>query len=617
MVQPPPPEKLPPLEIEPRARGWRDRLAEMTPLEQLLWAVAGLLAIVALIVFVPTLFSPSDNRAAIRQATLTRFAQIAPPTRSPFPTITPSVTPTPSSTPLPTLPPLVIPTPPADGAILTFSPNPDRTGWLGSKEFAPRWRDRNLYSGTAQGQRLVGVLQFDLQALPPGSKISFAALEMTGRNARFAMTTGEWRVELLDAKVSANWDEATYETVQQIPALATIGTPYTPRELAAGQTNRFSFAPDQLKLLERQLDVGLLNLRVRGPTEGSDHFFAWEAGTGVAAPTLYLVAVPSSFAVITVTPTPENVFAAATRVVEQTRQVQQFGTPTPFPRSIATVTPGATSVVVITNTPTPAHIETAWHRSAYATAMAMTTGTFTPLPPNWVTATPPPLLIPVESLTPRPTPTRTPTPRDLVQLALQPIPAQFFNKILFKSGSRDAPLIWSVDPDGRNLALVTDRAIHERATARDAISPDGAFLLYNAPSIDFPDALQIWIQSATRPGVALQRLTWLRTGYAYAPAWAPTGNKFAYVSSETGRDEIWLFDLETKRTQKLTTSPDWYWNQYPSWSPDGKRIAFSSDRGHIGSFTEIWTMNADGTGEIKLGDGTRDAWAPVWIKWKQ
>jgi Tol biopolymer transport system component len=227
------------------------------------------------------------------------------------------------------------------------------------------------------------------------------------------------------------------------------------------------------------------------------------------------------------------------------------------------------------------------------------------------------LLIPVSSLTPPATPTRTPTPRDLTQLALQPIPAQFFNKILFQSGARQAPLIWAIDPDGSNLALVTDRAVYDRAVARDVISPDGAFLLYNAPSIDFPDALQIWIQYQGRPAIPAQRLTWIRAGVAYAPAWAPYGNKFAYVSSETGRDEIWLFDLETKRTQKLTSSPDWYWNQYPSWSPDGKRIVFSSDRGHIGSFTEIWTMNPDGTGEIKLGDGTRDAWAPVWIKWKQ
>jgi len=623
MVYPPPPEPPQPpepmAEREPRARGVGARLGEqianMTPLERLLWAVAGLLLIVAIASFAPLFFPSSRPRPAFPTSTLLAAGAVA--TRTPLPSATPSSTPTPSATPFPTQSPLVLPTPPADGMSLTFSPNPDRTGWLGSKELAPRWRDRNLHAGSLQNQVLVSVLQFDLTSLPPGSKILYAALEITGRDRRSIGTTGEWRLEWLDAQISAMLDEATFDAVAQVRALTVLGKPLKPEELAAGVTNRFVFTPDQLKLLEQQLEIGTLTLRLRGPNGQDNNLFTWEAGSGIAAPTLYLVVVPASFNVITATPTPENVFVAATRVVEQTRFAQQFGTPTPFPRAIATATPGATSIVVITNTPTPAHIETAQHRAAYATAVAMTTGTFTPLPPNWVTATPLPLLIPAASLTPQPTPTRTPTPRDIPKLASQPLPPEFFNKILFKSGSRDAPLVWVIDPDGTNLALVTDRAVYDRAAARDVISPDGAFLLYNAPSIDFPDTLQIWIQYLGRPSISAQRLTWLRSGLAYAPAWAPYGNKFAYTSSETGRDEIWLFDLETKRTQKLTNSTDWYWNQYPSWSPDGKRIAFSSDRGHQGTFTEIWTMNADGTGEIKLGDGTRDAWAPVWVKWKR
>ncbi|MCX7841153.1 MAG: hypothetical protein N2559_17080, partial [Anaerolineae bacterium] len=462
-----------------------------------------------------------------------------------------------------------------------------------------RWRDRNLHAGSLQGQTLVSVVQFDLTSLPPGTKILYAALELTGRDRRNIGASGEWHIELLNPPPSTAWDEMTYDTLAQTRALTTFGKPLTPKDLAAGATNRFILTSEQLKLVEQQLEVGTLTLRLRGPSGAGTNLFTWEAGTGIAAPTLYLVAVPASFVVITATPTPENVFIAATRVVEQTRFAQQFGTPTPLPRVFATATPAAT-VVVITNTPTPAHVETALYRSAYATAVAMTTGTFTPLPPHWITATPPPLLIPVVSLTPLPTPTYTPTPRDPVQLARQPLPAELYNKILFQSGPRNAPLIWSMDPDGKNLALVTDREVYERAAAREVVSPNGAFLLYNAPSIDFPETLQIWIQYLGLPRTPPQRLTGHRRGIAYAPAWSPVEHQFAYTSNETGRDEIYVWDLQTNQRRQLTRSTDWYWNQFPSWSPDGKRIVFSSDREHPGAFTEIWVMNADGTGAIKL-----------------
>jgi len=574
----------------------------------------------ALAVFIPSLLP--DSRSVARSAALTRLAPGNLPTRSPSPSRSPSWTPTASSTPLPTLEPLIVPTPPADGVSLTFAPNPDRTGWVGSQELAPHWRDRNLHSGTYQGQSIISVLQFDLRSLAPSSEILYAALELTGRDRGNIGTVGEWGLEWIDAQATATWDDATYDVVQKVPQLTILGKPLTPQELDARLTNRLIFTPEQLKLLQQQLEIGILNLRLRGPTEQENNLFTWEAGSGVTAPTLYVVAVPAAFAVITATPTPVNVFAAATLVTQQTRQAEQFGTPTPLPRSIVTASPVVPTIRIITNTPTPGHVATEIFRSAYATAVAVTTGTPTPLPPNWITATPLPLMIPIENLTPVPTPAPTATPRDLIRQASQPLPPQFFNKILFQSGSRDAPLIWAIDPDGKNLALVTDRAIYDRATARDVISPDGAFLLYNAPHIDFPDALQIWIQVQGPPPLFRtfywQRLTAIRRGYAYAPAWAPYGNKFAYASTETGRDEIWVMELDPRKTQRLTNSIDWYWNQFPSWSPDGKRIAFSSDRGHMGSFTELWTMNADGTGdEIKLGDGTRDAWAPVWVKWKQ
>ena len=52
---------------------------------------------------------------------------------------------------------------------------------------------------------------------------------------------------------------------------------------------------------------------------------------------------------------------------------------------------------------------------------------------------------------------------------------------------------------------------------------------------------------------------------------------------------------------------------FPSWSPDGSRIAFTSDRDRQGD-DEIFAMNADGTGVVQLTttNGSIDDWWPAW-----
>jgi len=82
-------------------------------------------------------------------------------------------------------------------------------------------------------------------------------------------------------------------------------------------------------------------------------------------------------------------------------------------------------------------------------------------------------------------------------------------------------------------------------------------------------------------------------------------------SSPSGRiafdnwDDVWTIDADGTHLTRLTHAPGHEFD--PSWSPDGTRIAFRSERS---GEPEIWVMNADGAGQRRLATGLSPAWSP-------
>jgi Tol biopolymer transport system component len=187
-------------------------------------------------------------------------------------------------------------------------------------------------------------------------------------------------------------------------------------------------------------------------------------------------------------------------------------------------------------------------------------------------------------------------------------------------------------PSSSRLFIANADGSNEQAISLDAnmdydgsFSADGQWIVFTSERRGPAKIFRV-----RRDGSNLEQLT---DGASFddQAALSPDGKQLAFVSTrEGGSTNVWILDMRRHRLRNLTGhlpfTPGTLHSYFrPAWSPDGRWLAFSSDRDtqledhkypapgweHI-QRSSVYAVRADGSGLRRLSDGDEFAGSPQW-----
>lgn len=168
---------------------------------------------------------------------------------------------------------------------------------------------------------------------------------------------------------------------------------------------------------------------------------------------------------------------------------------------------------------------------------------------------------------------------------------QAVHTLIYTNLAGTEPEIWTIDTDGSNQQRLGPGS-------GGSWSRDGERLAF---TLEVNDNRDIYLMDAD--GSNRVRLT-EHPAADNGPSWSADGSMIAFNSRRSGSDQIWRSNVEEgswgyNHTQLTQNGHHRRVNNYLSWSPDGRWIAFEADRDR--DDPEIYLANAvDGTNQQRL-----------------
>jgi TolB protein len=174
-------------------------------------------------------------------------------------------------------------------------------------------------------------------------------------------------------------------------------------------------------------------------------------------------------------------------------------------------------------------------------------------------------------------------------------------RIAFASDRDDGrKALYIADYDGFDQRRGTQ---HHHLDFQPRFSPDGSAMSYiSFPAKNRPPVLAILNHEPVFDG----------PGMIFSASWSPDGDEIAFAATrdEPGNSEIYVMRRDGTNIRRLTHHPAI--DVSPTWSPTGRRIAFTSDR--TGS-PQIYSMDAEGLDlkriSMKGSYNAEPAWSPL------